>query len=65
MRCKQKYCRFCQRPFLYDLSGNWISGHCKVAKHLTLFSEQSGTKNYEIQPLYCDLYRERKRKIDY
>lgn len=64
IRCQQKYCKNCVKP-TFDLSRNFVWGYCKASRHLVLISDQEETKKYDIQPLYCQEYQPRKRKIKY
>lgn len=64
LRCQQKYCKNCIKPY-FDLSGNFVFGHCKKSKYLILISDKEETQKYDIQPLYCEEYRPREQKIKY
>lgn len=64
IRCQQKYCKNCVKP-TFDLSKNFIWGYCKISRHLVLLSDQEETSKYDIQPLYCQEYQPRTRKIKY
>lgn len=64
LRCQQKYCKNCIKPY-FDLSGNFVFGACKITKHLILMSDKEETQNWDVQPLYCNEYRPRERKINY
>lgn len=64
IRCQQKYCKNCVKP-TFGLDGKFIYGACKVSKYLILESDKEDTKLYDIQPLYCNEYIPRERKIKY
>lgn len=64
LRCQQKYCKNCIKPY-FDLSGNFVFGACKITKHLILMSDKEETINYDVQPLYCNEYVPRVRKLNY
>ena len=61
MKCQQKYCKYCIKPYFKD--DKFYYGTCKVSRHVLLMSDQND--KYDIQPLYCNCYKPRKRKIDY
>lgn len=62
--CEQKYCKNCIKP-CFGLDGKFIYGHCKISRYIRLQSGQKETMLYDVQPLYCGLYEQRKRKIKY
>lgn len=62
IRCEQKFCKNCVKPY-FGLDGKFVFGFCKISKHLILKSDKN--KLLDIQPLYCDEYNPRKRKIYY
>lgn len=64
MKCKQKFCKFCVKPY-FSLDRKFINGNCSMQKYVILDSYKEEAKKYEIQPLYCNCYRPRKRKINY
>ena len=64
IRCQQKFCKNCVKP-TFDLSRNFVWGYCKFSRHLVLISGQEETQKYDIQPLYCQEYQPRTRKIKY
>lgn len=64
IRCQQKLCKNCIKP-IFDKDGNFMWGFCKVSKHIILISDMEETSEYDIQPLYCQEYKQRTRKIKY
>lgn len=64
IRCQQKCCKNCIKLY-FDLSGNFAFGHCKKSKYLILISDKEETINYDVQPLYCNEYVPRVRKLKY
>ena len=64
MNCQQKYCKYCVKP-VFSLDSKFVYGVCKISKYLTLGSDKEDTKLYDVQPLYCNEYTPRKRKIKY
>lgn len=64
LRCQQKFCKNCSKPY-FDLSGNFVFGACKITKHLILMSDKEETQNLDVQPLYCNEYVPRVRKLKY
>lgn len=64
MLCKQKYCKHCIKP-VFDLSGKFVYGKCKMSKYVILDSDQDGVSNYDVQPLYCYEYTPRQKDIKY
>jgi len=64
IRCEQKYCKNCVKP-VFSLDGGFVYGFCKFSRYLILQSDNYSTRKYDVQPLYCDCYKERTRKIKY
>lgn len=62
--CQQKYCKHCVKPVL-SKSGEFLFGRCNNT-NLILQSDADEYKEFTYaQPLYCNNYEKRQRKIKY